>query len=86
MNYVLGYGFFHRALAAFLAIRFRLDADKLAALAGPPFRPPRRPRATAAGFLCWTWGSPVASETMDAASWLGSVGLRFLDRLSMTRL
>jgi hypothetical protein len=29
----------------------RLAADNLAALALPPFRPPMRPRATAAGFF-----------------------------------
>src|SRR5207253_1309635 len=48
----INYFFFpHRAFAAFAAIwdRFRLLRD--AALAAPPFSPPRRPKATAWGFL-----------------------------------
>jgi hypothetical protein len=42
------YYFFHRAFAAFLAIVFRFLADSFAALALPPFKPPRRPRVIAA--------------------------------------
>src|SRR5437763_944874 len=38
-----GADLFQRAAAAFFAIRDRLWAESLAALAGPPFRPPRRP-------------------------------------------
>ena len=41
----------HRAFAAFLAIAFRLAGVSDAALALPPFNPPMRPRATAAGFF-----------------------------------
>src|SRR5713101_7052487 len=55
------HGFFpHRVFAAFAAIWERLRGLRLAALAAPPLRPPRRPRATAWGFLeastgvsCW---------------------------------
>jgi hypothetical protein len=45
-----------RALAAFLAIAFRLAEVSLAARALPPFKPPRRPSATAAGFLSGSTG------------------------------
>jgi len=80
-----GYSFFfHRASAAFLAISFFLFAESLAALAFPPFSPPKRPRATAAGFFpgvatCNFSGlsSAVASATIDAASWLISRGRFF---------
>lgn len=40
--------FSHLALAALRAISFRRLADSFLALAGPPFRPPRRPRIRAA--------------------------------------
>src|SRR5262245_859238 len=43
--------FFHRAAAAFLAISRRCCLVNLAARAAPPCFPPRRPRATAAGFF-----------------------------------
>lgn len=56
--------FFQRAAAAFLAIWARLAGLRLAALALPPLRPPRRPKATAAGFLP---GSSVAARRMSAA-------------------
>ena len=59
--------FFQRARAAFLAIWRRRFADSFCALARPPFNPPKRPSATAAGFFrslcaassdramtCWT--------------------------------
>jgi hypothetical protein len=42
---------FQRARAAFLALAARSSAVMLAARAGPPFLPPLRPRATAAGFF-----------------------------------
>src|SRR6266704_1674085 len=42
---------FHRARAALSAISDRCFGDKFAALALPPFMPPKRPSATAAGFL-----------------------------------
>jgi hypothetical protein len=76
---------FHLACAALLAICFRLAADRLAALAGPPLRPPRCPKATAAGFFSGA-GSSVASRTMDAASRFKSEGRRFLNLLSMPRV
>ncbi len=43
--------FDHRASAAFRAAVFRCAGDILAANAGPPFNPPSRPSATAAGFF-----------------------------------
>jgi len=71
---------FHLALAAVCAIALRRFEPSFLARAFPPFNPPSRPRATAAGFFSLV-GSVVASWTMDAASWLGSVG--FLERLGM---
>jgi hypothetical protein len=41
----------HRAVTAFLALSLRWAGVSFLALAGPPFRPPLRPRATAIGFL-----------------------------------
>ena len=43
--------FAHRARAALLALSRSSSDVSLAARAGPPFLPPRRPRATAAGFF-----------------------------------
>lgn len=70
----------HRALAAFWAISARLDLLSELALAAPPFRPPNRPKATAAGFFggscavdCWT---------MLKAFWFKSL----LERLGMAQL
>jgi hypothetical protein len=40
-----------RAITAFLALSLRSSGVIAAALAGPPFLPPRRPKATAYGFL-----------------------------------
>jgi hypothetical protein len=45
------YFFSHRAFAAFAAIWERFLGASFAALAAPPLSPPRRPRATAWGFL-----------------------------------
>jgi len=42
---------FQRATAAFLAISVRRFWSNLRARAGPPFLPPNRPKAKAAGFL-----------------------------------
>lgn len=53
---------FHLFAAALRAISDRFRADNEAALALPPFNPPKRPRDTAAGFFC-----PVVCETMPAA-------------------
>lgn len=54
-NHMIGihFGFTapHRAFAAFAAIWERLRGLRASALAAPPLRPPRRPRATAWGFL-----------------------------------
>src|SRR5438445_9171284 len=77
----------HLADAAFFAMadRFFLDSDAARAL--PPFRPPRRPRATAAGFFSGSAAfgsagpSPVTWSRMLRASWLTSLGL--LERLGM---
>ena len=46
----------HRAFTAFLALSLRSSAVMLAALAGPPFRPPLRPNATAYGFFFCGFG------------------------------
>lgn len=43
--------FSHLALTAFRALSLRSSAVMLAALAGPPFSPPLRPKATAYGFF-----------------------------------
>lgn len=81
--YVLGR--FHRAWAALRAISLRCSFVSFLALASPPFLPPNRPKATAAGFFLGTWSgssSPVACSTMNAASSLGSRG-GLLERLGM---
>jgi hypothetical protein len=49
-----GFGFvgeFQRARAAFRALRERSSGESFAAFAGPPFKPPSLPKATAAGFF-----------------------------------
>lgn len=78
------HGFFpHRALAAFAAIAERFFGPSAAALAAPPFSPPKRPRATAAGFFFFTSGAsvlvdcPVDSSMIRYASSLGSRGRIF---------
>lgn len=64
---------FHLALAALLAILARCREESFLALAGPPFRPPRRPRATAAGFF----SVPSATASTTAlAIWLKSLLVR----------
>jgi len=63
-----------RDRAAFFAIEDRRAALNFAARAFPPFSPPSRPSATAAGFF-----SSVASATIREALMLGSV----LERLGM---
>lgn len=76
--YWFGRGF-QRAIAALRAICWRFLAESLAARAGPPFLPPRRPSATAAGFF-----SPVASRmTLKAVSFTSSLRLRLLERLGI---
>jgi len=69
--------FDHLALAAFFAIAFRRVALSFAARAFPPFNPPSRPSATAAGFF----PSSVADATIRDAMTLGSV----LERLGMEK-
>lgn len=69
-----------RALAAFFAISDLFFLESFLARAFPPLRPPRRPRATAAGFF--SAGSSVALRTMLAASVLTSA-VGFLERLCM---
>jgi hypothetical protein len=75
----LDYRFFdHRLLAAADAISLRRSADSDAARAFPPFNPPRRPRATANGFLpsAVLITLPfVAISTIADASELTSVGI-----------
>ncbi|MGD0209793.1 MAG: hypothetical protein ABSC14_02290 [Desulfomonilia bacterium] len=61
--------FFHLAFAAFSAISLRFFGDSFSALALPPFNPPKRPNATAAGFfpggaLASSLICPVASATI----------------------
>jgi hypothetical protein len=79
---------FQRALAAFFATAVRCSAVMLSALALPPFRPPRRPRLTAAASFPSNDGSgsrsstsPLAISIMSLASWAGSRG-RFFKRFS----
>lgn len=77
-----------RAFAAFAAICERLRGLRLAALAAPPFNPPSRPNATAAGFLGFSSGVNLAAWPVDSsmtwyASWFGSLG-RFFERSGMT--
>jgi hypothetical protein len=83
--------FSHLAFAAFAAIWERFRGPRAAALARPPFRPPRRPKATAWGFLKGSaagavFGSwPVASIMIWNALWFGSRGRgsRVFDRSGM---
>jgi hypothetical protein len=87
-TWLVGYsGWCQRAAAAFLAISLRSAALSLAARALPPFAPPRRPRATAAGFFpssgSGVVGSPTASPTIEAASRLRSAGRFLLGRSGM---
>ena len=79
--------FFHLALAALRAISLRCSGVSFLALAGPPFKPPRRPKATAAGFFMegsCVGLSFVASSTILVANKFRSVGLFFfLDCLAI---
>jgi len=80
--------FFHLAAAAALAISLRRCADNFSARARPPFFPPSRPSATAAGFLpsaiAASISPSVAISAIAAASWLRSRGrLGLLFRSSM---
>src|SRR5208282_671690 len=69
--------FRQRAFTALRAIAERLAFDSFVFRAIPPFSPPKRPSATAAGFLTGASGSgstgwPVAILTTIAACWLKS--------------
>lgn len=81
----------HRARAAFLAISFRRFLDSERALAGPPFRPPRRPRILAASCRrAWSSGapplsSPVARAAMRWAAWFSS-SRRVFERSGIRRM
>jgi hypothetical protein len=72
-----------RLAAALAAIWERFFGPSAAALAAPPFNPPRRPSATAAGFFglitggALTGASPMDSRKIRCASSLGSRGLVF---------
>ena len=84
-----------RVLAAFAAIAERFFGVRAAARAAPPFNPPKRPRATAAGFFFFISGGsvfgawPVDSSMTWKASAFGSRGRVFersgIADLSMTR-
>lgn len=83
------YFFSQRLAAALAAICERFLGLSAAARAMPPLSPPRRPSATAAGFLGFTSGAPVFGVSpMDSrkiwcASWFGSRGL-LLERSGIT--
>jgi hypothetical protein len=70
-----------RAFAACWAIAFFCSAVSFSARALPPFLPPRRPRATAKGFLPSRL-MPVVSSTIRAAIWFTSLLERLGIRLS----
>lgn len=79
-----------RALAAFAAIAERFFGPRAAARAAPPFNPPNRPRATAAGFFSGPLGAsalgtcPVDSSMIWKASSFGSRGrFGFVERSGM---
>jgi|SRR6185437_10668299 len=79
-NLFHGVSFLCLAAAPDLAIFFNLLDDSFFARAGPPFRPPSLPKATAAGFFsglsagCVSLALPVANATMRAAHWFKSRG------------
>lgn len=84
-----------RDSAAFFAIAERFFALSALALAGPPFFPPNRPRATAFWFLPsaagsiagFVGGSPVMAWTMEKAIVFGSGRRGFLlDRLGILEI
>ena len=78
----------HLDFAALAAIWERFFGVSEAARAAPPFSPPSRPKATAAGFLGLIAGgsvlgaSPMDSRKTRCASWLGSRG-RVFERSGM---
>lgn len=64
----------HRDRAAFRAIAERREAVSFAARALPPFNPPSRPSATAAGFFSDAT-SPTMREAMRFTSLLERLGI-----------
>lgn len=68
--------FAQRAPAAFRAIAALRFALKLLARAFPPFNPPRRPSATAAGFFVPFPFPIVFCANVPAAIWLTSLSMR----------
>jgi hypothetical protein len=89
-NYSWSYPLSHLARAAFRAIIRRCSGVNLAARALPPFIPPRRPSATAAGFFplgASCGASPVASLATRKAISFTSSGpcLPLLDRLGIVQ-
>lgn len=75
--------FAHLAAIALWAISFRRFALKDFALAGPPFNPPKCPRATAAGFFVGVASvSLITFPIIEAAIWLTSLVSFFLERIS----
>jgi hypothetical protein len=83
--------FFHRVLAAFLAIADRFCGDSAAALAAPPFNPPSFPKAAAVGLFAGGAGSsgspdsfsPMACSTTRRPMAMKSCSLSFPERLGI---
>ena len=67
-SYDLLFSFAHLAVAALLAICDLADGGSLLALAFPPFNPPSRPNATAAGFFPSAGGTGVSGSGADPVS------------------
>src|SRR4051794_6354808 len=87
------YFLLHRACAAFLAISLRCSFVSFLARASPPFLPPSRPSATAAGFLPlgggWTdssSGSVTSCSVGSGATGCWSSGFFLLERLGILLL
>ena len=73
-----------RTAAALAALADLCSCVSARARAWPPFSPPRRPKATAAGFLETETGSDfVTLLSIEAASLLGSLGIRERLRFGM---
>jgi len=58
-----------RAAAAFFAISVRFSGERLAALAFPPFNPPRRPRVAAAALIGSSGGASAAPVRLSLSGW-----------------
>ncbi len=61
----------HLALAALLPISLKRFLDRDFARAGPPLRPPKRPRATACGFFAGSAGSD-SDKGFNSSPWPGN--------------